>query len=236
MIDELDRFVVKKLLDVGSDELEAMPQIIGSGLAELGHVDEAKEFLEENDYTYDKKVVTEAGDSTKLKAGQIATRRTVESVAWCLHPGVRMRQDASGTSVIGGHVETEVLLHDVIELGDDGRFLLHGRTLDLVNIGGKRTSLASLNYHLNSITGVGDGVFLMPDEAAGAVTRLTAFVVAPGLSSKTVMNALRQRIDPVFLPRPLCLVDALPRNDTGKLPRQALQQLFAMRGAKVIQP
>ena len=35
------------------------------------------EFLEENDYTYDKKVVTEAGDSTKLKAGQIATLREV---------------------------------------------------------------------------------------------------------------------------------------------------------------
>ena len=36
------------------------------------------------------------------------------------------------------------------------------------------------------------------------------------------MNALRQRIDAAFLPRPLCLVDALPRNATGKLPRQAL--------------
>jgi len=35
------------------------------------------EFLEENDYTFDKKVVTEAGDSTKLKAGQIATLREV---------------------------------------------------------------------------------------------------------------------------------------------------------------
>ncbi len=168
------------------------------------------------------------------EAGQIATRRTVESVTWRVLPGVRLCQDARGTSVIGGHVESEVLLHDVIELCADDQFLLHGRTEDLVNIGGKRTSLASLNYHLNSITGVGDGVFLMPDEAAGEVTRLTAFVVAPGLTSKTVMDALRSRIDAVFLPRPLCLVDALPRNDTGKLPRQALQQLFAMRGAKAI--
>ncbi len=35
------------------------------------------EFLEENDYTFDKKVITEAGDSAKLKAGQIATLREV---------------------------------------------------------------------------------------------------------------------------------------------------------------
>ncbi|OLY92195.1 DNA-directed RNA polymerase subunit beta' [Cnuella takakiae] len=33
------------------------------------------EFLEENDYIYDKKVVTEPGDSTKLRAGQIVTLR-----------------------------------------------------------------------------------------------------------------------------------------------------------------
>jgi DNA-directed RNA polymerase subunit beta' len=35
------------------------------------------EFLEENDYIFDKKVVTEAGDSTRLKAGQIVTLRDV---------------------------------------------------------------------------------------------------------------------------------------------------------------
>jgi DNA-directed RNA polymerase subunit beta' len=35
------------------------------------------EFIDENDYIFDKKVVTEAGDSTRLKAGQIATLRDV---------------------------------------------------------------------------------------------------------------------------------------------------------------
>jgi acyl-coenzyme A synthetase/AMP-(fatty) acid ligase len=37
---------------------------------------------------------------------------------------------------------------------------------------------------------------------------------------------LRCSIDPVFLPRRLRRVDALPRNDTGKLPRAALLQLL----------
>ena len=35
------------------------------------------EFLEENDYIFDKKVVTEPGDSTKLRAGQIVSLREV---------------------------------------------------------------------------------------------------------------------------------------------------------------
>jgi acyl-coenzyme A synthetase/AMP-(fatty) acid ligase len=41
------------------------------------------------------------------------------------------------------------------------------------------------------------------------------------------MQALRARIDPVFLPRPLLFVDALPRNASGKLPKQRLQDLLA---------
>jgi acyl-coenzyme A synthetase/AMP-(fatty) acid ligase len=127
-------------------------------------------------------------------------------------------------------VEIEVLLHDVIELRGRTGFLLHGRAEDLVNIAGKRTSLASLNYHLNSITGVRDGVFVMPEQEDGAVTRLTAFVVAPGLTRETVMNALRQRIDAAFLPRPLCLVESLPRNGASSC-RQAQHRLVTERAA-----
>jgi acyl-coenzyme A synthetase/AMP-(fatty) acid ligase len=121
------------------------------------------------------------------------------------------------------------MLQDVIELRGDARFLLHGRTADLVNIAGKRTSLANLNYHLNSIAGVRDGIFVMPGEEDGAARRLTAYVVAPGLTREDVLEALRERIDAAFLPRPLRLVDALPRNATGKLPREALSALAAER-------
>jgi len=37
---------------------------------------------------------------------------------------------------------------------------------------------------------------------------------------------LRRGIDPVFLPRPLKRVPALPRNETGKLPHAALVRLL----------
>ena len=166
------------------------------------------------------------------EAGQVATRRTVETDEWRAMPGVTLRTDSKGTWVKGGHVETEVLLADVIELRDRARFLLRGRTADLVNIAGKRTSLAHLNYHLNSIEGVLDGVFVAPEEKGEAVVRLTAFVVAPGHTSETLTEALRQRIDPVFLPRPLCFVDVLPRNATGKVPRQSLNQIAAGLGSR----
>jgi acyl-coenzyme A synthetase/AMP-(fatty) acid ligase len=157
------------------------------------------------------------------EAGQVATRRTVKTSVWTALPGITLRNDAHGTWIKGGHVSGEVLLSDVIELRGHERFLLHGRHADLVNIAGKRTSLAHLNYHLNSIEGVRDGVFVVQDSAeAEAVTRLMALVVAPGVTRAQLMKALRRRIDPAFLPRPLCFVDALPRNETSKLPREAL--------------
>jgi acyl-coenzyme A synthetase/AMP-(fatty) acid ligase len=164
------------------------------------------------------------------EAGQIAVRRTVATNEWRCMTGIALREDERGIWAAGAPIETEALLNDVIELHGPDRFLLHGRTADLVNIAGKRTSLAHLNYHLNSIAGVRDGVFVMPDEAGEGVTRLMAFVVAPGLTPETILAGLRQRVDAAFLPRPLSLVDVLPRNAVGKLPREEILRLIARAG------
>jgi acyl-coenzyme A synthetase/AMP-(fatty) acid ligase len=51
--------------------------------------------------------------------------------------------------------------------------------------------------------------------------------VAPALTRQALLKALRRRIDPAFLPRPLCFVDSLPRNATSKLPREALATLMS---------
>jgi len=161
------------------------------------------------------------------EAGQIAARRTSREVEWTCIDGIDMSQDQLGTWASGELVDRKVLLNDVIELHDRNRFVLQGRTADLVNIAGKRTSLAHLNFHLNAIPGVKDGVFVIPEETDDGRTRLAAFVVAPSISPEAVRRELRERIDPVFLPRPLCFVDALPRNATGKLPRSEVMKLLA---------
>jgi len=164
------------------------------------------------------------------ETGQIATRRTTQMLEWCLFPNVQLVAREDGVWAEGGHVERPVALNDKIELAGAGRFLLHGRLQDLINIAGKRCSLAHLNIQLTAIPGVVDGAFYMPDEVShDHVTRLAACVVAPGMDAKTLLNALRERIDPVFLPRPLLFVDALPRNSTGKLPREALKNLIENR-------
>ena len=161
------------------------------------------------------------------EAGQVATRRTALDVEWTLHEGMRLREQAGRVLVSGGHVEEPTVMHDVIEIRGDGRnFVLHGRLGDMVNIAGKRSSLAHLNHQLASIGGVVDGVFHAPDEReADGVTRLMAFVVAPTLDRRRVLAALRERIDAAFLPRPLVMVESLPRDAAGKIARSALRVL-----------
>lgn len=166
------------------------------------------------------------------ESGQLASRRTTEGDAWQLLPGVQLTKSGDVTTASGGHVEGEVPLGDLIELAGDGRFTLVGRHADLVNIAGKRTSLAYLNHQITAIAGVADAAFFLPDETGlDGITRLAAFVVAPAMDRRQLLAALRQRIDAIFLPRPLVFVDALPRNSTGKLPRSALQALFEERVA-----
>ena len=161
------------------------------------------------------------------EAGQVATGRPSVTPEWEALDGLRLVPDGERASVSGGHVEQPTPLQDIIEVRPDGRhFLLHGRSADMVNIAGKRNSLGYLNHQLTSIPGVTDGVFFLPDEAeADGVMRLTAFAVAPGLTAAQISAALRERIDGAFMPRPLYLVDALPRQLTGKLPREALAAL-----------
>jgi acyl-coenzyme A synthetase/AMP-(fatty) acid ligase len=161
------------------------------------------------------------------ETGQIALRRTAESVAWRLWPDVRLKISDEQIFAHGGHVEQVTPMQDVIEITGEDEFLLHGRSADLVNVAGKRSSFGYLNAQLNAIPGVTDGVFFLRDAASGstAVARLCALVVAPTLSAAAITDQLRQRVDPVFLPRPLIMVERLPRNATGKLPQQELQDL-----------
>lgn len=164
------------------------------------------------------------------ESGQVASRRTLDDLAWQLLPGLRMTMEEQAAVVHGGHVEGRVALADAIEQTGPDRFHLIGRNADMVNIAGKRTSLAHLNAQLTAIPGVQDGAFFQldddPAESAASVRRLAALVVAPSLDARRLLAELRSRMDPVFLPRPLLLVDAMPRNATGKLVRADLLALY----------
>ena len=168
------------------------------------------------------------------EAGQVATRRTTAGAEWQTFDGLTLSGDGDAAIVSGGHVPEPTPLADVLEVVSGDTFRLLGRSNDLVNIAGKRSSLGHLNFHLNAIEGVADGAFWMPPEAGDApgIARLVAFVVAPGLRRERILAALRSRVDAAFLPRRVVYVDALPREATGKLSAARLTELAAAHGLK----
>ncbi|MGA0587680.1 AMP-binding protein [Dyella sp. KRB-257] len=161
-----------------------------------------------------------------------ASRRPATCELWQLYEDVALHPQPDGTQVHAPQLAAPVVLADLVTLHEDGRaFRLCGRHADLLEIAGKRASLGDLTHRLLAIPGVRDGVVLQLDEPdACGVRRIAALAVAPGLGEAQILDALRGAIDPLFLPRPLRLVDALPRNETGKLPRAALLALLAARG------
>lgn len=157
----------------------------------------------------------------------IATRRSARERAWRPYPGIALEPAGSGTRVSAPWLAGPTLLQDVLEVGPEGRFTVIGRNSDLIEVAGKRASIADLTRRLNSLPGVRDAYVLQADapDAIG-VRRLAALVVAPGLTSGAVLDLLRPLVDAAFLPRPLVMVEALPRNQVGKIPRSEVLKML----------
>lgn len=156
----------------------------------------------------------------------IARRRPAQDAAWRAYRGISLRPQPDGTLVEAPHLPGPVLLQDLVELEPDGRFLLRGRQQDLVEVAGKRASLADINRRLLALDGVHDAAAVQLDDEGCGIARIAAAVVAPGRSASALLQELRAILDPVFLPRPLRRVAALPRNEAGKLPRETLLELL----------
>ena len=157
----------------------------------------------------------------------IARRRTARETAWTPFPGVRIVPQPDGASVHAPHLALPVVLADLVEIEPDGRFHLRGRNTDLLEIAGKRASLGDMTRKLLAIPGVEDGIVVQLDPpGAGGVRRIAALAVAPTLDEARILAALRQTVDPVFLPRPLRCVPDLPRNETGKVTRESVTALL----------
>jgi acyl-coenzyme A synthetase/AMP-(fatty) acid ligase len=166
------------------------------------------------------------------EVGSIASRRTTQGEAWTLYPGISLEMGEGVTEVV---VEgaSRTALSDILEPLPDGRFRLLARGSDIIKRGGRRASLAGLTRQLAGLEGVQDAAFLMPDpprRGRGATLRPVAFAVAPGQDPARLLAALGERIEPAFLPRSIILLERLPRNAMGKLPRDALVELWQAHG------
>ncbi|MEO5882798.1 MAG: class I adenylate-forming enzyme family protein [Caldimonas sp.] len=160
------------------------------------------------------------------ETGALAMRRTARESRWLPMSGVRLERVEGASLAHGAHFASPMKLLDELVLEANGSFLLLGRQADLIKIAGRRASLAGLNLLLQELPGLDDGVFYLPDTGNPA-ERLCLMYAGLPLDRAKVRRWLRARLDPVFLPRDLIRLDRLPRNDSGKLPRQSLELAYA---------
>ena len=162
------------------------------------------------------------------ETGCFAWRRTSQETVWTLFDGFELEPGAQAT-IAASHLPERIQMQDVIEDVGGNKFVLRGRHSDLLNIAGKRASLAGLNQILLGIDGVVDGaLFVTRDNRSQDIDRLAGLLVSER-SPADVLNELREQIDPVFLPRPFLKVNHLPRAETGKLTAAALLECLRQR-------
>jgi len=169
------------------------------------------------------------------ETGVLAMRRTAHETQWRPVNGVQIESSGDATRAWGSHFPSPADLLDQVDVDATGRFALLGRQADLIKIAGRRASLAGLNVLLQELPGLEDGVFYRPS-GDGPTERLCVIYSGPVLDRAATDQWLRERLDPVFLPRNLIRVDRLPRGDNGKLQRQALDQAFAQWQATASRP
>lgn len=155
------------------------------------------------------------------EAGSFATRKTTTDVEWTLLDGFALNMINGRAYLEGDHFDDVIALDDVIELTGDQTFRVSGRSKEMLNVAGKRSSIGEILSKLLSIPGVNDAAVFVPQKN-NKHARPAALVVTI-LSKKDIMKSLAKVLDPVFIPRPLKIVVEIPRNLTGKVVKEALE-------------
>jgi len=161
------------------------------------------------------------------EAGSMAIRRTAHTDIWQRFSELEFRANDFGQiEVSADHLPDAVTLEDNIELVDADHFRLGGRSGDQVKIAGKRGSLDEVNKVLLSFPALIDGVVFFPPQER-TVPRLVALVILQkGTKKEALRTHFQNNLDPAFVPRPILMIDALPREDNSKLSKAKLLSFY----------
>lgn len=177
--------------------------------------------------------ITELLGSTETGGIAWRTREANEQrpPAWQTLPGVSVSTNDQGQLLLEspflGHADKQPApCADRIEIMDSRHFHHLGRIDDVVKIGGKRFSILDIERSIRSLPAVQDVALLVIANERGRGAELWAAVAAANTTARGLKKALADCIDPVAIPRRIRIVQALPRDITGKLPKADLRRLF----------
>ena len=198
--------------------------------------------------------VTEAGfvaggpmatiDRTGGEVGRVPPGIVVEAIApdgRVLAPGeagvLRVKSDQSASAYLDAPDASRatfrdgwVVTGDVGRVGANGVLVLAGRESEQIDVGGYKISPFPIERALLSLDTVVDAAAFGASGPNG-ITMLGAAVVARGPIDRRALAEAMRRHSPRAAPNFVMQVDAIPRNDAGKILRRDLAALAASRGA-----
>jgi long-chain acyl-CoA synthetase len=123
-------------------------------------------------------------------------------------------------------------LGDLGSFDDDGYLFLAGRSAELIISGGVNIYPAEIDAVLLAHPAVGDVATIgVPNEEWGeevvAVVELVAGTEPSPATTAELLEFARERLARFKCPRSVVFLDALPRQDNGKVYRRALRDQFA---------
>lgn len=113
----------------------------------------------------------------------------------------------------------------------DGNGVFHylGRLDNQVKVLGYRIELEEIEFHLREITGCKSVAAIAWPRSAGIATGLVAFISGFNGNVATVKDGIARRLPFYMLPSHIELCSELPRNNNGKVDRNALSRLLEAR-------
>ena len=126
---------------------------------------------------------------------------------------------------------------DQIERLAGGGYRIHGRVDDTMNLGGIKVSSVEIERLLNTVPGVAETAAVAVQPEAGGPSRLVIFAAlfaghefAEGELLRTLQDAIRRRLNPLFRIHEVVPVAALPRTASNKTMRRVLRTSYAAPG------
>ncbi len=168
------------------------------------------------------------------ETGGIAWRSDSQQ-EWRTFPGVSVAAAADGrllldSSFLAPGDERPFRCADLIAPTEGGSFRFLGRQDGVVKVAGRRVSLQEIEQRILAIPGVEDVAALASPTAKSRGHEVWVAVAATQVTARQVRQALSTSLDGVILPRRIRIVNALPREGTGKIVRERLQELFQTEG------
>jgi O-succinylbenzoic acid--CoA ligase len=143
-------------------------------------------------------------------------------------PSVKLSLSADHTLIIDAPLVCDKLLttNDVAELLPDGSFRILGRKDNIINTGGVKIQIETVEQKLRALIDFPFAITSVPDPKFGEAVVL---LIEKAADLPTLQKQMEQVLSKYERPKHICEVEAIPLTETGKINRPACKALLMPR-------